>query len=362
MPNIIDTIEIINFQSHKHTTMEFVPGVNIIKGTSHSGKSSIIRALRWLYFNRSPGVGDGFKSHFASDKDSVEVGCSFTEGEWIAREKGKENKYLTDGLELKALRKDVPDEVKAITQITDINFQSQNDGYFLIGDTPGIAGRKLNEIVGLQIIDEVRTKINQKVNTTEQKLNITMEDLEKTEEGLKKYKHVKHAERLVNRIELLQAKRFEKENRKHTILYCIDSIKIARGDITLIKRRLKIEPELLKAQEQLKILKEKENKQNLLSSLIKNITYYSTLVKKLEEKIKIESRIKKVKEQYQNVKEIHQRMVRLIAIVDKVAHLSAKIKNITRNLTIKNKNKKELEKQLDFCPSCGAEKKHWRNK
>ncbi len=197
---MITSIEISYFQGHEYTTLDFPPGVSVIKGTSHCGKSSIIRALRWGLFNR-PG-GEGFKSHFAKPKDDVSVGIAFT-NDWILRLRGKENNYLADGLDLKALRTDVPDEIKAITQISEINFQSQSDGYFLIGDSPGIAGKKLNKLVGLEIIDEVRTKVNQMVSKLNSKLELTVEEIESTEKKLEDYTHVKKAERLVGRIDLI---------------------------------------------------------------------------------------------------------------------------------------------------------------
>ena len=47
---MIEAVEIINFQPHENTVLEFAPGVNVIKGQSRSGKSSIIRSLEWLFF------------------------------------------------------------------------------------------------------------------------------------------------------------------------------------------------------------------------------------------------------------------------------------------------------------------------
>ena len=44
-------ITLENFQSHKHTEMEFGPELNVIVGPSDSGKSAIIRALKWVMYN-----------------------------------------------------------------------------------------------------------------------------------------------------------------------------------------------------------------------------------------------------------------------------------------------------------------------
>ena len=67
--DLIEAIEITNFQSHANTVLEFHEGVNVIKGTSGHGKSAIIRALEWLLTNTY--YGDA-KSWFADKSRSEE--------------------------------------------------------------------------------------------------------------------------------------------------------------------------------------------------------------------------------------------------------------------------------------------------
>ena len=45
---MIKEINIKNFQSHDNTNLILDSGVNVIVGSSDSGKSAIIRALRWV--------------------------------------------------------------------------------------------------------------------------------------------------------------------------------------------------------------------------------------------------------------------------------------------------------------------------
>jgi len=56
---MIKYLQIQNFQSHKDSLLEFDPGVNVIVGSSDSGKTAVIRALRWLVWNRPS--GDAFR-------------------------------------------------------------------------------------------------------------------------------------------------------------------------------------------------------------------------------------------------------------------------------------------------------------
>ena len=45
---MIKSIELTNFESHKHSEFVFSPYINIITGQSNHGKSSIIRGLYWI--------------------------------------------------------------------------------------------------------------------------------------------------------------------------------------------------------------------------------------------------------------------------------------------------------------------------
>lgn len=52
----IHRLHIENFQNHRDTTLCFSPGLNVIVGEAEKGKSSIIRAIAWLFFNHPPGA------------------------------------------------------------------------------------------------------------------------------------------------------------------------------------------------------------------------------------------------------------------------------------------------------------------
>jgi len=67
---MIKTLSIQNYQSHKDSTLEFDPGVNVIVGSTDSGKTAIIRALRWLIWNRPN--GDSFRSTWGGDTKVTE--------------------------------------------------------------------------------------------------------------------------------------------------------------------------------------------------------------------------------------------------------------------------------------------------
>jgi len=146
---MISKVEIENFQSHKKTVIEFVPGTNVIIGASDSGKSAVFRAINWVISNRP--LGDSYRSEWGGD---TRVALFTTEGNVIERIKSSnENKYVVNGKSLKAFGTEVPEEVSQVLQIEPANIQSQMESYFLLSYTPGEAARFLNTAASIDDID-----------------------------------------------------------------------------------------------------------------------------------------------------------------------------------------------------------------
>ena len=147
---MIKTLEINNFQSHKKTLLNFHPGVNVIIGTSDSGKSAVLRALRWV----CTGIprGDGFRSHWGGDTEvSLETdNCIVTRGKTNA-----DNVYLlNEETEFRAFGTEVPEEITAALNLDEsVNLQKQLDQPYLISETPGAVAQHFNRMAHLEKID-----------------------------------------------------------------------------------------------------------------------------------------------------------------------------------------------------------------
>lgn len=151
---MIKSIHLRNFQGHKATDLELGTGVNVISGASDVGKSTIIRALRWLILNRPSGAGERWRYHKADLKDEVSISLELDNGFVKRFREGSSNGYEVDGTTLVAIRQDVPSEVSDLLDLDDHNVQTQHSPYFLVADSAGDVARKLNEVCGLDIIDE----------------------------------------------------------------------------------------------------------------------------------------------------------------------------------------------------------------
>lgn len=165
---MLQWIEIINFQSHRKSSIQLTPGVNVITGTSDSGKSSIFRSLIWVFQNRPN--GDSIKNWNSKKDDEVAVEVILNDG-CVAKERiNSKAKYLLDidkgSWEFEAFKSDVPKEVEDVLNLTELNIQNQHTPYFLLDDSPGERARKLNELVHLDVIDTIFKNLNSKILET----------------------------------------------------------------------------------------------------------------------------------------------------------------------------------------------------
>lgn len=181
---MFNSLEIKNFQSHKNTRLEFTPGVNVIVGTSDSGKSAIFRALKWLMYNRP--LGDSFCSHWA-DGEETKVALQLDNCFIVrSREKNKQL-YSVNGLDLTAFKTDVPEEVSKALNIDQVNFEQQFDRPFLLDNSPGEVAQYFSKIAHLEMIDKSLKTLHQQERANNQELKSLESRKESTEQALEAY-------------------------------------------------------------------------------------------------------------------------------------------------------------------------------
>jgi DNA repair protein SbcC/Rad50 len=181
---IIKQLQIQNFQSHESSVFDFDKGVNLIVGKSDSGKSAILRALYWLLFNR-PG-GEAFRSNWGGDTSvTLEFDGS---GDVVERIRTKkENQYCMNGEDFKAIKTDVPVEIRQLLRLDNINFQRQLDGPFLLNEPPGNVARHFNKVANLDLIDRSISNVNGWISSLRSHIKIDEGSVEGLTEELSKY-------------------------------------------------------------------------------------------------------------------------------------------------------------------------------
>ncbi len=205
---MIKQLIIHNFQSHADTVLDLDLGVNLITGQSDSGKTAIIRALKWLATNRP--LGDGFRSW--DNKDATSVSVILDDESLLTH---RPSKYiLTKNLEVSewnAVGTGVPETVQQTLNISDLSWQSQMDPPFLLSDSPGEVARTLNEVADLDKIDSTLVNINRmardnRVQLTEiarakQQLEIDLSAFRELDNQLAKISQLKEMERKAGLLE-----------------------------------------------------------------------------------------------------------------------------------------------------------------
>lgn len=186
---MLKSVLIENFQIHSRMEIEFDPCVTTIVGKSDTGKSSILRAIKWLVTNR-PG-GDEF---IRQGCDEVRV--SLTSEEWnITRSKGgKEgNTYTLNGSVFKAFGTDIPDEINRVLNIGIVTWGNQHDPPFWFGLSPGQVSKELNAVVNLDLIDSALAAAASEVRRAKATVQVSEDRLAAARERREGLRWVKQA-------------------------------------------------------------------------------------------------------------------------------------------------------------------------
>ena len=151
---MLNSVHITNFESHAHTQVDFSPGVNVVVGLSDMGKSALFRAIQWALFNRP--AGDAFIRRGTRNASVSVILDDGDDTHLVERSKGKSvNHYGLDDQTFEAFGQDVPDEIRrAINMDRGTNVQGQMDPMFLLQSSAGEVARHLNDVAGLDEIDQ----------------------------------------------------------------------------------------------------------------------------------------------------------------------------------------------------------------
>jgi DNA repair exonuclease SbcCD ATPase subunit len=158
---MINQLSIQNYQSHRNSTLDFDPGVNVIIGNTDSGKTAILRALRWLINNRP--LGNEFRSNWGGET-IVQVNTDTDTITLSLDDKGKDKIYDLNKTEFKAFGTDIPEEIRQALRISEINLQTQFDQPFLLSSSPGEIAAHFNRIAHIDQIDKATRNVTGWIN------------------------------------------------------------------------------------------------------------------------------------------------------------------------------------------------------
>ena len=338
----INSIEIKNFQSHEDTKLDFHRGLNVIVGRSDSGKTAILRAIKWVFYNDPP---PGSLIRHGAKEMSVRI--EFNTGAVVTRLwSSRENKYILikstgEEIVLEKFNRTVPFEIIQEINIqkvelgssvkNGINIAEQLDGPFLLTESASVRASAIGRLIGVNFIDDALRDVIKDNKNNSKKLKEAEFDKELLLDDLKGFDYLVDEEKKINFIKDCRDKIENYSSKVENLKQLSNSLKNIDEEIILTKQVL----------QKYSNLNELENKLIALSSYVDKIKYYSKLSNNIlnnNEDIKVsENQIINLKD----LDELHDKFLSLTQNIEKLSFLNS------LNTTLKT-NAERISKGINY--------------
>lgn len=211
----INKVVLENFQSHEYTEIEFDLGLNVILGKSDSGKTAIIRAIKWALYNEP--LGDYF---LREQKTSVSVTVYFNNGVVVKRfrSKSKNSYYLKDchgeEFNFEGFRNTIPKEVLDATGMYKINLDAkeesiiniaeQLEGAFLLNEKDSVKASAIGRLVHVNYIDDALRDTIRDLRNINTHVSTKKSERDSKDQELKNYEYLVKYEKILKTVEKLR--------------------------------------------------------------------------------------------------------------------------------------------------------------
>lgn len=187
----INRIEIRNFQSHAHTILDLAPTGNltVITGNSDSGKTAVIRALRWVFYNQPQGT-----EFIRVGCTSAQVAVTMDDGWGVTRLRTpSKNQYIVthpdgDAQTYEGFGVNVPAEVQQVLGVAPVdvgdmdlklNIAEQLDGPFLGNSiAASFRAKVLGKLAGTEEVDVAGKQLGTDIYRHDRDVDSTKAQLE----------------------------------------------------------------------------------------------------------------------------------------------------------------------------------------
>ncbi len=347
---MIRSTAISNFQSHKNSEIEFSEGLNIITGASDAGKSAIIRALLWAITNKPS--GDSYRNW--DIKDPVKVKIDFDDG-WISKDRsGPKNTYETELGRLEAFRTDIPEEIQNVTKITEFNIQTQHQPYFLLQDSPGEVARKLNDLVGLDVIDRLYKNIGSKISDKKSRVKFSSERISNFESQIENLSYLDEISIIIDELDKDASQLEIVRQRVQSVRNLLSSLAVLNSKIYSTKNILKLEPFVKGVQQRIKDLSDIKSDQEVLNSVVSKLKKVTAHLESEREWLAVEPEYKKVTTLITDIKKKQEDFAalgKLLGLIDKATTSISTSSSIT---SLKIRKYLTLLREHKICPVCSS--------
>lgn len=352
---MIQKVRIKNLQSHKDSLIEFHKGVNVIVGDTDSGKSAIIRSLDKVVNNKLPS-----KNILSNWGGVLSVELTVDDTSLILKH-DKRDSYILNGTKFAAVGNAVPDEIKNLINLDEINMQAQIDSFFLLNETPGYVATYLNKIANLEQIDSTNKSIKKELNETKRNIEHEKKDLQAKEVELVAYDYLPSlADAIVEIIKLEEVKRnielqITKTELQISILTnLINTLtkieKEEKENETIIKLKPAVDSTLQKIEKQRKVKLDRNN----LGQQLSKLRAIDLKIAQLNEIALIRPMLNFIFEQKEKERILDTKLETLNSLIGKVSELDEKIELAKSKFTKRHSLYHAELKLLDNCFFCGS--------
>jgi chromosome segregation ATPase len=335
------SLHLRNFQKHGNLRVVFDKHITSIIGDSDKGKSTILRALRWVCLNKP--AGNRFLRHGAK---SVSVKLVLTDGTVIQRSYGPHGHvYKLDGQPYKAFGRNVPEPIQAALRLDNVNFQWQHEGPFWFSSTPGEVARQLNAIVDLRAIDTVLSALQSNAKRARVVAEERACDLEEARKARRSYAYVPKLAARYKEAKGLAAALGKTRETARQLRDCLEGVSEAQKRVkNAAAAASACETALVVARRAAKVAKQRRELDEVLSDLAKSTAEANQPVPDLSGLQALADRLQKTRRQHNELAII------LDGVSDSMQQLSEKKTLLAETLAALDKLRTSCGKR---CPLCG---------
>jgi chromosome segregation ATPase len=323
----IKTIKLENFQSYKKETIQLTPGLNIILGSSDSGKSAILRAISFVLYNYPRN-----NTIIHNGANDVKVTLEFSDGTQVTRIRGTRNAYEAidnkgKKYKLDSIDKAIPDEIKALLNNPPeddfngfISYADQFSKMFLVDLSPSDLPRSLSNLTGIEMLEESAKQLMQSYKSIEKQTKSDEKDYVKLLGELSVFDCLEEYECMLEKI---SQKTLELENLEKQLLEleeldwvedfsfnqsCINELQEIIEMCDLIIPKIKNLRQEVDNYDKLEIfnLFSKDHHEiddvDLLESIIENVNTSAVSIQNLQKQINSLIYYEKINQEYQEIK------------------------------------------------------------
>lgn len=347
---MFDKLKISNFQSHQDAELVFHPGVNAIVGKSNSGKTAIFRAIKLLSTNRP--LGHRYHSNFADDSPSTEptkVELQLDNGNTVSTTRGANTEYSVNGESFKGFGATVPDVVRKVLNLSDLNLQDQLEAHFLICSSPGEVARTINKVIRVDEVDGWVSSLTTLTNSEQSELKALESDILELRTSLTSYDYLEGFEKCVAVVESIENRLVEKTDQIQQLTQILRQLEEVRKSLEQTSKKLLLEENVRELEELQKQILVVSDKIVVLSDYVG----VNEKIKTLEKFVKImEPGLDSVTEIFDKIK----------SVVNKERVISSIVSDLSvyqSNLDIAKVNIDSLRREMFYfltslnrCPTC----------